>query len=474
MRSLQRTLALRYGLTMLVALVAIALWAFLGVKHTLERELDRALDNTAGLMVDVVEAGEALPLHRGPADLGGFTAELNRLVVTRDATGRLLERNSPLADSLAVDPDAFAAALAGGHAWASGAHDGRRIRSVYVPLPPAPGVRAPAARVLQVAASMQPLQAASDSILLRMLLTALIGALATTAGAGWLARSSSAPVADITAQARAMGAHGGGRRITAHADVVEVQDLIETLNGLLGRLDDALRQQRRIISDVGHDLRTPVTALRGEVEVALRSERSPAQYQALLRSMLEEIDHLGLIGDALVTLARLETGETGEAMVPTDLVGLVRAAAARAGERGMGIALETPAAPVVVHGHERMLVLALDQLLENAQRHTPPGTPVRVALSTADGNASVQVEDGGPGVPEEELPRLFEPFFRRNEARSRGGAGLGLTLVRSVANAHGGRVEAGRSPLGGLLVRLTIALDPRTAVRTPATGSSVA
>ncbi|MBK6423914.1 MAG: sensor histidine kinase [Gemmatimonadetes bacterium] len=113
--------------------------------------------------------------------------------------------------------------------------------------------------------------------------------------------------------------------------------------------------------------------------------------------------------------------------------------------------------PVTVDG--RLLALALGQLLENALRHVPPGTPVRAGVRDEDHGVALVVEDAGPGVPAEQLPQLFEPFFRQDLARTRGGAGLGLTLVRSVAQAHGGAVRADRSPLGGLRVRVVL---PRT------------
>ncbi|MBK6423913.1 MAG: hypothetical protein IPF77_17215 [Gemmatimonadetes bacterium] len=271
MRSLQRTLALRYGFTMLVALVTVALWAFLGVQRTLARQLDLALDDGADLMVDVVAKGEGLAQHAGARDLSVFLDEVNRLVVIRDSGGRVLDYNMPLANILPLDSAAFQTALHGGHAWATNDFAGRRIRSAYVAGPPrARGGAAPPA-VVQVAASLRPLQTASDSLLLRLVLTALIGTLLTTAGAGWLARSSLEPVGEIAAQARAVSVRGDGHRITVHADVLELQDLIAMLNGMLQRLDAALIQQRRIISDVGHDLRTPITAMRGELEVALRT-----------------------------------------------------------------------------------------------------------------------------------------------------------------------------------------------------------
>ncbi len=300
-------------------------------------------------------------------------------------------------------------------------------------------------------------------VLLRLVATAVAGAGISAAGAWWLTGASLAPVREVAAQARAMMPSGRGtRQITVHADVVELQDLIATLNGLLARLDAAIQQQRRIIADVGHDLRTPITAIRGEVEIALRLGRTPAEYQALLGSVLEEVDHLALMGDALIALARLESEGVAIERAPADLAALVRERVRRfTGSPRPEVSMlpMAGAEPLLVSVDARMVGMALDQLLENALRYTLPGTAIWVALILGATTARLVVEDAGKGVPEEQLPQLFEPLFRPDTARALRGAGLGLTLVRSVALAHGGSVSADRSPRGGLRVTLELPLD---------------
>ncbi len=302
-----------------------------------------------------------------------------------------------------------------------------------------------------------------DGLLLRLLAIAVTGAGLTGAGAWWLTRASLEPVREIAAQARAIMPTGrGARQITVHADVAELQDLLATLNGLLARLDAALQHQRRIISDVGHDLRTPITAMRGELEVALRAGRSPAEYEALLASVLEEVDHLALMGDALITLARLESVGAEIERAPVDLALLVRERVRRfttthppSAPRVIPV---TGTEPVLATVDARLVALALDQLVENALRYTPPGTRIWVRLVPEPERVGLVVEDAGSGVPEGQMAQLFEPFFRPDPARPRGGAGLGLTLVRTIAVAHGGRATADRSPEGGLRVTLDLPL----------------
>jgi two-component system heavy metal sensor histidine kinase CusS len=458
LRSLQRTLAVRYGLTVLVTMLAFAWWAYAGVDAALEQQLDRELRSDAGLMVDVIAKGESLARHRGSADLPGFVAEVNRLVVARDSSGRALDSNSPLASDLPFDAVGFAAARAGAPALATREFRGTHIRSIYTSVPRA-GAAAPGqAVVVQVAASIEPLQRVSRGILFRLLLTGLLGALATALGAAWLARRSLEPVAEIAAQARTVTARGGERRITAHADVLELRDLIQVLNDMLARLEQAIGQQRRIISDVGHELRTPITVMRGEIEVALRTDRAPERYKTLLRSVLEEVDRLALMGDELITLSRYDSEELALHPVTFDLRDVVSSAvgALRRRSPAVPVELRLPATELRLRADPRLLTLALDHVLDNAVRHTPAGTAIRVSAEGDSSQAAFSVEDAGPGVPEELLSQLAEPFFRADRARARGGVGLGLTLVTSIVALHDGILVPSRSPLGGLQVRVSV------------------
>jgi signal transduction histidine kinase len=455
MRSLQRMLALRSGATMFVALMAVAAWAYLGVRAALARQVDRSIASTAGLMLDVVENGEPLAEHMGAMDLPGFVAEVNRLVVTRDSSGGILDRNSPLAGDLPFDNAAFLLARAGKPAYSTGDLSGIRIRSYYLSTPAHPRVATRGA-VIQVAASLAPLSRESRAVLLRLLATGLLGTILTAIGAGWLARSSLAPVADIAAHARTVTSRGPRQQITVHADVVELQDLIQVLNDMLGRMERALSQQRRIISDVGHELRTPITVMRGEVEVALRGTRQPEQYQAMLRSVLEEVDHLALMGEELIVLARCESGELTPRPVACDLKDLVARAVAEARRRHPDEPIEVDLAEVRLNADPRLLGMAIDQLIDNALRHTPSGTPIRLTTREEGAQACLAVEDAGPGVPEESLSQLTEPFFRTDRARGRGGAGLGLTVVSAIAALHGGSITASRGSMGGLRVEVAL------------------
>ena len=286
----------------------------------------------------------------------------------------------------------------------------------------------------------------------------LLATVATIFGAGWLSRSAMRPVNEITAQARAVAPGTLGQRITAHAHVQEFAALVDVLNAMLDRLDRGVEAQRRLIADAGHDLRTPLTTMQGEIEVALRGDRTPESYRRVLHSVLDDVDQLRAISDALLVLARLDTGLDMHPE-PVALTDLVAEAADRWRPR-MGdhaIAVAPPAASVTVVADASLLRLALDQLLDNIARHTPDGTTATIRIARGNGAATLTVEDDGPGEAPELLPHLFDRFFRADQARTRGTAraGLGLTVVEAVARAHGGAARAEGAQPHGLRITLS-------------------
>ncbi len=460
MYSLRRTLAVRFSLTIFFALLLIALWAYLGAQRILREELDRGLAASAHIESDALAAGYPVAQHSEPTDMTEFIETVNRFVAVRNARGTVVSTNTPLANSLPLDTVSFARAMAGVRVWTNQEWNETRIRSFYW----AAQVRDHQQQVIvQVAASLDPLAAANREVLFLLLGTVLLGTLASWLGAGWLAGSSAAPVEEITEQARRIGPAQTGQRITEHADVEEFAGLIAVLNGMLERLDRAFETQRRMIADAGHDLKTPLTAMRGELEIALRGQRHPDEYRAILTSVLEEVDHLTSLSDSLVLLARLDAGTLKPERIERDVGALVERATlkarARSSLREMHFCgqAEEASAPV----DAQMLGVALDHLLDNCNKHTPDGSHVYVGVETDDSLVVVKVEDDGPGIANESLPHLFERFYRSDAARPRGGAaGLGLTVVAAIVEAHGGSVAADKSAHGGLGITLQLPRAP--------------
>ena len=291
----------------------------------------------------------------------------------------------------------------------------------------------------------------------------LAAGLATLVGAWMLARSALAPVAEIAAQAGQVQVPISDRRITVHADVQELSTLVQVLNGMLERLDRYCDWHRHIIRALGHDLRTPLATLRAGMELALSRERTPEEYQRVLVQSMEEVDRLTLISDALRLLGRLQWGELVPSRVAVDLRDVVGGAVWRARERcgGHPVGYQRPVGPIEAEADATLVACALDQVLDNAVRHTPPGTPVEVRLLAGEQGPSIVVEDEGEGVPVEALAHLFEPFYRGDPARGRdGGAGLGLTTVATIVREHDGRVVAEAGKRGGLRVTIELPAAP--------------
>jgi signal transduction histidine kinase len=461
--SLRRTLAVRFSLTILAALVLIALWAFMGAQHALRAELDTGLMSALNLERAVLASGHALPPHTGPADFATFVRDVNRFVVVRDVSGNVLDVNTSLAGDVPLDSAGLTAARNGQIRWVTSRWDDQWVRTVYAP---APVGSPPAMRVVEVAASLKPLEEENSQVLFFLIGTVLLGTVATAFGAVWLASSAVEPVGEITTQARAIRAGVTGQHITAHADVLEFEGLVHVLNSMLDRLDRAYLAQRRIIADVAHDLRTPITAVRGEIEVALRGRRTPEQYHATLASALESVDHLSAINEALLLLARIEAGELAPSPAPLDVS--VAAASAvqrvhpRAGERSLRFLQEGSGATTVI-GDAAMIGVMLDQLLDNAVRHTPIGTHIEALVRPNDRHVTIIVRDDGPGIAEESLPHLFDRFYRADAARSRSaGAGLGLTVAAAIVEAHHGTIRAENGRDGGLEVSVRLSTEPAT------------
>lgn len=455
----------RFTLTMFAALTLITAWVYLGLRERLATQLDQSIESGAQLENAILATGALLPTSGEPATLSGFIQHVNRFVVVRDSTGRVVALNTELARNLPFSPVAFARARAGQETLLTEAWKDHDVRSQYRPAPP--GSRAGYA-VLQIAASTRPFEHEVASVLWRMLATMALGTLATALGSRWLALRITRPVEEIARQARTVQGGRTGQRITAHADLAEYQGLLEVLNEMVARLEYAVQQQRRMVADVGHELRTPLTAMRGEVEIALRGERTPTRYREVLGSMLEEIDRLITIERASSLLMKLEGGGALPRFEPLDLAQLAAAAPARHSMLDDGRPVEIRAeTPVQLQGDRIMLDAVLDQLLDNLVRHTIPQASVRISVRREDHSAVLVVEDAGPGVSANDLPHLFEPLYRGDPARGRGaGAGLGLSLVAAAVRLHGGEVAAGRSDLGGLRITITLPFEPPSQVPT--------
>lgn len=270
---------------------------------------------------------------------------------------------------------------------------------------------------------------------------------ALLAGAlGWLAaRKGLAPLRRVTATARRLSAERLGERLSEEDAPAEMRELVEAFNGMLDRLETAFRRLNEFSADIAHELRTPVSNLMTETQVALSRARTAEAYRETLHSNLEEFDRLARMIADMLFLAKADNGLLPR---PAERVGLeaeARALAefyeALAEEKSVRISVEGAAA---VTGDHLMLRRALSNLVSNALRHARPGTTVAIRIGPHGEGVRLSITNEGETIPSEQLPRLFERFHRAELARARQGegAGLGLAITRSIVAAHGGTVRA--------------------------------
>jgi two-component system, OmpR family, sensor kinase len=307
---------------------------------------------------------------------------------------------------------------------------------------------ASAALFLHVSWSLGPLETHREMLLV-LVAVVLVGTGASFVGAWWLAQSAVGPVAEITAQAMQIDPGTLNQRIAAHADTEEYRGLVAVLNGMLERLDAAFQSQRRLTADVSHELRSPLTALRGEIEVALRADRSTREYQLVLRSALEEIERLTTMSEDLLLITRAESHLLPLDRAPTDPNSIVRDTLEQLHrvieEKGLAVKTELDPAVKSVPLDPHLVTRLVEHLLDNAVKFAPFGgrIVVQTEADTAMSGMRLAIENSGAGIAPADLPHVFEPFYRADRARSRGtGTGLGLTLVAAIARLHGGGVRA--------------------------------
>jgi two-component system OmpR family sensor kinase len=285
-----------------------------------------------------------------------------------------------------------------------------------------------------------------------------IAVLLASVGGYFLARKSLAPVVAMSTQAGRIGAATLHERLPVQNEKDELGHLARSFNQLLDRLDQSFDRQRRFMADASHELRTPVAILRGEAEVALaRPDRTPEEYRESLAVLRAESQRLTHIVEDLFTLARADAGQYP--LSPHDFYLDELVADCTRATRTLALAKritlncdavqESP-----IHADEALLRRMILNLLDNAIKYTPEGGSVSVACRREGGEYALSITDTGPGIPEELQPRIFERFFRADKARSHaesdgGGAGLGLSIARWIAEAHHGRLELVRSDATG-------------------------
>jgi two-component system, OmpR family, sensor histidine kinase MprB len=439
--SLGARLSLAAAVAVAVAVALASLAGYFAVRAKLRGQVDQQLESRVGV---VQKAGNLL-LHVQPGALGGLIpsstfggASFYGQVISADGT---LADHPDLSPPLPVSAHARAVAASGEPGFLGDQHvQGLHLRVLTEPV--APGYAA------QIAL---PLTDADHTLAsLRMLLIGITGAgILVAAGLGWLvSRTALRPVRQFTESTEDVIGQPLGRRLEVERDD-ELGRLARSFNTTLDALESSVESQRQLVADASHELRTPLASLRTNIQVLARANgMAPDERERLMRDVQLELDELtALVGD-VVDLARGAQPDTLTQELRLDE--LAAACVEKARRRAPRVEFVEQLDPSVVRGDPDRLGRAIDNLLHNAAKWNRPGAPVEVTLH----GGRLRVRDHGSGIPENDLPKVFDRFYRASDARGLPGSGLGLAIVRQVAEAHGATASAANAPDGGAQMEL--------------------
>jgi two-component system, OmpR family, sensor kinase len=461
MLNFRRRLALLHVVVVTTVLTVAATLTYLSLVTALRAQLDGALLALAEQEASILAASPGLPVavhEPGTTAAPPPYARLDRLVQIIGPRGEVLARSANLGAASLPNEAALLARLARGETvFEHLAFGDEPTRRVSVP------VHGGRALAVQVAGSLDDVDhAVASAGWVFLVMSLVLVVVLTTAGAQLTGRVFGA-VDDIVRQARRIGGRTLAERLPHPGTRDEIGRLIDTLNDMLARLEHAFEAQRRFTADASHELRSPLSRLRTELEITLRRPRGADEYVQALRSGLEDVARLTALVEELLTLARLDAGQDSAPVAPVAIGPIVEAVVRRARPaaqaRGMTLSLagaENPGADALeanaaARVPRELLMLVATNLVENAVKYGAGGGSVLVSVVARPDGTELVVEDDGPGLPAEERERVFERFYRGAAARAADieGTGLGLALCDLIVRAAGGRIEVGVSRWGG-------------------------
>jgi len=443
----------RLTLVLLAVTSAIGIAAVAGVYLVADRQLrgdvDAFLTARAGQIVRNLQGDPLARPGRPGGPLGRPTPgglqqnalfQPDSLAQVRSPAGAVVARSVPDLE-LPLDEADQAALAAGRGRRRDVTLDGEPFRLLTVPFADGGAV--------QVARSLADTEAALSRLATTVAIAAAVAVAAAVLAGVLVARRISRPITALAgAAARVAATQDLDTPVPAGGDAETVR-LAESFNTMLGALSASREQQRRLVRDASHELRTPLTSLRTNLQHLRRAvELPPAERAELIDASLAEVDELTTLSEELVELAT--DGRSDEPVLPIALEDLAAAVVQRENRRGrcpVSLRVDDPA---IVEGRWARLERAVGNLVDNACKFSPPGSPVEVTVT----GHLVEVRDHGPGIAPEDLPRIFDRFFRSERTRGMPGSGLGLAIVRAVADQHGAVVSAANATGGGAVFRL--------------------
>jgi heavy metal sensor kinase len=468
-RSIRLTLTLWNALTLAVILVLFSVMVYMTLSKHLYAEYDREM----GRLAESIANPALAPFWDTPQsafdqvleDFLGDRAEGHYIQITLPS-GETGARTLNLGEAvLPLEGHQKAKAASGDTVYAtlSKGVDGTPLRmGIYPAFSNGEHIG-----VIQLATPLTDAMATLDNVRLVFAISIPLILIVIACGSWLLTLKALRPVEVLTTTARRISAENLSERIAIANPADEIGQLTSTMNDMLDRLETSFTRVRQFSSDVSHELRTPLTIMRGEMEVAARWARDVGECRTIMGSCLEEVDRMTGIIEHLLELARVEEGHLALEFREVDLATVVEQALAH--EKGRmgagGVTIYRPEEDAVIRGDDRLLRMVFIALLDNAFRFSPPDQAVEVRITNDGGRAVVDVADRGPGIAPSEQQRIFDRFYRSDASRNRsqGGAGLGLSLARSIVEAHGGTVSVDSTLGQGSTFTVALPLIPPTA-----------
>ncbi len=440
-KSIRAQLTLWYLLMLGGALAAFAAFVFVIRAGTLYREADAELEVRAHQLL-----GELQP-RLLELDLAGALASSAHFndepFIVRDRSGLLFYRSAAFpALSGAAEAAAVRAAREGDLLSTIEDRSGHDIRLATVLI--ARTGASPLA--MQVAGSTEPVRHILGQLAAAMLLLFVLVLSVASYGGSFIARRALRPVDAIVGRVRAIQASRLEERLDVRTGSEELDRLVETLNGMLDRLESSMHGARRFAADASHELQTPIAAMRAAIDMCLRDERGAVDHEGLAAELAVDLDRLSAMVRDLRLLALADAGHLVDRVELVDLSAVVRDCCdivrAIAEPRDIVVSIDV-LGTVTVKGSALHLRRALLNIAHNAVRYSPDRSTVHLTVGRVDEEAVVIVVDEGCGISREDLPHIFERFYRADPARARdtGGSGLGLAIADQIVRSHGGRTE---------------------------------
>jgi heavy metal sensor kinase len=461
LRSLRFKLTLWYVLILGILLIAFSSFLYFTLKKSLHRDVDNKLRSLA----ELIASESSSPLSKfgfGNIDQALETSmnlkPIGKFVQVLDESGKIGRKSENLKNvQLPISLNALRNASKGVISYETNRSIGNTpLRIITFPI-----IENNHTKIIQIASSLEEVEEALNTLFIILIITVPLALMVASLGGQFLAHKALKPVDHITQTARVITSQNLNQRIIPPKVKDEISRLIDTFNEMISRLDQSFRQMKQFSSDASHELKTPLTILKGEVEVTLRKERNPQEYQQILKSNLEEINRMSQIVEDLLLLSKADTGEIRLNKEDINLTEILNEVLTQmdmlAKSKGLHLFTSNHHQDIHFWGDALRIRELFINLIENGIKYTEEGGSIHITLvkeplirnrldwegEEKEELVKIIVSDTGIGIAKEDQERIFNRFFRVDKARSReeGGSGLGLSICKWIVEAHQGEIE---------------------------------